>query len=290
MSKPELDDEIEIERANARLIAAHKEAAFVRGDMPPEAVEARMKGMSRRSFLWGALAVGATVGGVKWIGAQRTEDGAVWPLRRALQTNEEIWRDLSNQLKLAPTFPARRAQQIRANGNYGLSDDFDAATWKMNVEGLDGAPAQVTLDHIKKLPKITMTTELKCIEGWSIIVSWAGVRFSDFMAKFHPQTQSGNAPDIAGKPQDLVPYVSMITPNQEYYVGLDMPSMMHPQTLLAYEMNGAPLTVEHGAPLRLVTPTKYGIKQIKRIGRIEFTTARPADFWGEQGYDWYSGH
>ena len=65
---------------------------------------------------------------------------------------------------------------------------------------------------------------------------------------------------------------------------------MHPQTLLAYELNGQPLTIEHGAPLRIASPLKYGIKQIKRIGRIEFTDERPKDYWGEQGYDWYSGH
>ena len=277
MSKPELEDEIEIDRANARLIAAHQEAAFVRGDMPPEAVKARMKAMSRRSFLWGALAVGATVGSVKWIGAQRTEDGAVWPLRRALQTNEEIWRDLSNQLKLAPTFPIRRARQIRANGDIGLGDDFDAATWKMNVEGLDGAPAQVSLDHIKKLPKITMTTELKCIEGWATVVNWGGARLSDWVRQYN------------NDPNQLPQYVGLMTPDGGYYVGLEKAAALHPQTLLCYEMNGKPLTLEHGAPLRLVTPIKYGIKNLKRIGTLSFTDVRPEDYWAQQGYDYYAG-
>jgi DMSO/TMAO reductase YedYZ molybdopterin-dependent catalytic subunit len=72
-------------------------------------------------------------------------------------------------------------------------------------------------------------------------------------------------------------------------VGLDNASALHPQTLLCYEMQGAPLTSEHGAPLRLVTPVKYGIKNIKRIGAIKFQDTRPADFWAEQGYDWYAG-
>ena len=81
-----------------------------------------------------------------------------------------------------------------------------------------------------------------------------------------------------------------MTSDEGYYVGFDIPSILHPQTLLAYEMNGVPLTLEHGAPLRLATPTKYGIKQIKRIGRIEYTDKRPRDFWAEQGYDWYSEH
>ena len=69
-----------------------------------------------------------------------------------------------------------------------------------------------------------------------------------------------------------------------------MASALHPQTLLCYELNGEPLTAQHGAPLRLVTPLKYGIKQIKRIGTLTFTDERPADFWAQRGYDWHAGH
>ena len=81
----------------------------------------------------------------------------------------------------------------------------------------------------------------------------------------------------------------MATPGEGYYVGLDMESMLHPQTLLAYEINGEPLSDDHGAPLRLVTPVKYGVKNIKRIGLIRYSRNRPADYWAEQGYDWYAG-
>ncbi len=160
-----------------------------------------------------------------------------------------------------------------------------AAAPQMPMPGL-----LLTLDDIKSLPRVEMTTELKCIEGWSVVVNWTGARFSDFINKFQPATRDGSQPNVANQPDNLLPYVSMVTPDGGYYVGMDMPSILHPQTLLAYEMNGAPLTLEHGAPLRLVTPTKYGIKQIKRIGRISFTDARPADYWAERGYDWYSGH
>jgi DMSO/TMAO reductase YedYZ molybdopterin-dependent catalytic subunit len=72
-------------------------------------------------------------------------------------------------------------------------------------------------------------------------------------------------------------------------VGLDTKSLLHPQTLLAWEQNDKPLVYEHGAPLRLIIPVKYGIKNIKRIGLIRFTNQRPRDFWHEQGYDWFSG-
>ncbi len=159
-----------------------------------------------------------------------------------------------------------------------------AAASQMPMPGL-----LLSLDDIKSLPRVEMTTELKCIEGWSVIVNWAGARFSNFIARFLPATRNGSQPDI-NRAGDFVRYVSLITPDGGYYVGMDMPSILHPQTLLVYEMNGAPLTLAHGAPLRLVTPTKYGIKQIKRIGRISYTDERPADYWGERGYDWYSGH
>ena len=136
---------------------------------------------------------------------------------------------------------------------------------------------------------LEMTTELCCIEGWSSIVSWAGVRFSDFMKKHPPATKSGEDPNIAKNPTDLMDYIYLETPDAGYYVGLDMPSALHPNTILCYEMNGEPLPLEHGAPLRLVIPVKYGIKNIKRIGTIRYTNARPADYWAEEGYDWYAG-
>lgn len=149
----------------------------------------------------------------------------------------------------------------------------------------------LTLDDIRTLPRVEMTTELKCIEGWSTIVNWAGARFADFAARYQPPTrEGGGAPGARERPQELVRYVGLATPDGGYYVGMDMPSALHPQTLLCYEMNGQPLTPEHGAPLRLVTPVKYGIKHIKRIGRITFTDERPGDFWAERGYDWHSGH
>ncbi|MEO6333918.1 MAG: molybdopterin-dependent oxidoreductase [Pyrinomonadaceae bacterium] len=195
---------------------------------------------------------------------------------------------MDNESPMRPTNQLHEDKNSKENPNAAhemppATEDRAAAS-QMPMPGL-----LLTLNDIKRLPRVEMTTELKCIEGWSVVVNWAGVRFSDFLANYLPNTANGGRPDI-GQPEAFLRYVSMVTPDGGYYVGLDMPSMMHPQTLLCYEMNGAPLTMEHGAPLRLVTPTKYGIKQIKRIGRIVFTDVRPADYWAEQGYDWYSGH
>jgi DMSO/TMAO reductase YedYZ molybdopterin-dependent catalytic subunit len=84
-------------------------------------------------------------------------------------------------------------------------------------------------------------------------------------------------------------YLGLSTPDEEYYVGIDMPSALHPQTLLCYEMNGKPLPMDQGYPLRLIIPVKYGIKSLKRIGSMYFENERPPDYWAERGYDYFSG-
>ncbi len=110
-------------------------------------------------------------------------------------------------------------------------------------------------------------------------MQWAGVRFADFIEMFPPALIDGKEPR----------YVYMETPDGDYYVGYDLHNLRHPQALLVTEMMGAPLTQFHGAPLRLYTPTKYGYKQIKRIGLIAYTNDKPDDYWTKLGYDWYGG-
>jgi hypothetical protein len=245
-------------------------------------------------------------------------------VRRALEFDEGLARSYFRESRLAPTFSRALAREPRVNGTEGMgSRGFDPASWRLHVEGLAvpvgsrratrAAPRQsprpgnpgagakalqedagegvrlLTLEDIKALPRVEMVAELDCIEGWSVVVQWVGARLADFAARYPPATRSGGPPDVRGRPQDLVQYVGLATPDGSYYVGLDMASALHPQTLLCYEMNGAPLTLPHGAPLRLVLPVKYGIKSIKRIGTIRFTDMRPADYWAERGYDWYAG-
>jgi len=255
-----------------------------------EQVRRRMRQKSRRSFLGLAAGFAAGFGVWEWLTSRHEIDGLPWPFRKTLETNEQLARDYFRTRRLAPTFNADRISADRVNGDEGLEDEIDVAAWKLQVEGLSAqdGPLMLGLDAIQKLPRLEMITELKCIEGWSVVVKWAGARFTDFMRAYPPKTRSG-APFSLDHPEDLPPYVGMATPDGGYYVGLDMESMLHPQTLLCYEMNGSPLTDEHGAPLRLVIPVKYGVKNIKRIGTIRYSTRRPADYWAEQGYDWYIG-
>jgi Oxidoreductase molybdopterin binding domain len=252
--------------------------------------ERRMRQMSRRSFAFGGLTALLGLGGWSWLRTRAEEDGIPWPLRRVLDFNARLAQAYFKDTRLAPTFPLDRAGEPRVNGGLGLENPLDPARWSLRVEAPVSKPRECALKDIKALPRVEMVTELKCIEGWSNVVHWAGARFTDFVTAYGLGTRSGNAPDLAGNPQDLCAYVQLETPGTGYYVGLDMPSALHPQTLLCYEMNGQPLTMPHGAPLRLVIPVKYGIKNIKRIGRLRFLDRRPADYWAERGYDWYAGH
>ncbi|HXJ96235.1 MAG TPA: molybdopterin-dependent oxidoreductase [Terriglobia bacterium] len=255
-----------------------------------EQVRRRMAQRSRRSFLGLGAGFLAGFGAWRWLVTRRDIDGDPWPFRQVLQVNEQLARDYFSSRRLAPEFKPSQVSPDRVNGDVGLDDDVDVSTWRMSVEGLGASdgPLMLGLDAVKQLPRVEMTTEFKCIEGWSVIVQWAGARFKDFMKAYPPATLSG-ADFSFDRPLDIPPYVSMSTPDSGYYVGLEMESMLHPQTLLCYERNGAPLTQEHGAPLRLVIPVKYGVKNIKRIGSIRYTTLRPADYWAERGYDWYIG-
>lgn len=244
---------------------------------PPESLSEDEYGRhTRRALLVGGSATIAGLLGWRWIQTQPTDDRIPGVLRDVHETNEKIWSALFREGHLAPTFPADRASVLMVNGRHGIREEIDLATWELRVEGHDGELLGThTLADLQALPHHEMTIEHKCVEGWSQITTWGGARFSDFATRYGDHVDRD--------------YVSLSTPDGEYYVGLDRATMMHPQTLLVDQMVGQPLDQEHGAPLRLATPLKYGIKQIKRIGTIRFTDERPADYWAERGYDWYAG-
>lgn len=246
-------------------------------DQNKSAPEQELARRTRRSFLTMGVAAAAGYAGWRWLRSSPDDNNLARPFRRVLHVNERLAEAYFDPRHLAPTFGADRVEDLRVNGDIGLGTDFDPAQWRLAVQGSTGAETQrLTLADIRSLPRVEHRTQLKCIEGWSVVNQWAGVRFSDFTEKFAPQSAKAK-------------YVSMQTPDKEYFVGLDMPSALHPQTLLCFEMNGAPLKAENGAPLRLAIPVKYGIKNIKRIGMITYTEERPRDYWANDGYDWYAG-
>lgn len=243
-----------------------------------ETARGELRRRTRRDFLIAGLVGAAGVGAYEWVTKAKEANGTPWPQRDVLNLNGKIAHAYLSDSHLMPSYSASQITPLKPNGDIGLNPDFDFSHWRLAVAHGSGDPSiRLQLSDLLLLPKINMITRFCCIEGWSSIVSWGGVRFSDFTRKFYPPGTN------------LTNYVGMATPDEEYYVGLDMKSALHPQTLLAYERNGKPLEAEHGAPLRLVIPVKYGIKSIKRIASIRYTNARPGDYWAEDGYDWFAG-
>jgi hypothetical protein len=241
--------------------------------------------ISKRTFISFSVFFGLQAAGlIGWLKLKNQPlDGGLLggiqePLRDGLEVNEKIFGNSFDPDKLAKEYPKEAAvKEARVNGLVGIGEDFEAAEWKLNVVKNSGEYLEISLDEIKQLPKTEVIYNFKCIEGWSQVSYWGGVRFSDFLNNF----------DL--KPEAAMKYVGMMTPDEEYYVGIDMPSALHPQTILCYEHNNKPLTPDHGYPLRLIIPVKYGIKSIKRIGSMYFDNEKPSDYWAERGYDYYSG-
>lgn len=180
---------------------------------------------------------------------------------------------------ILPAFAAAMEAYRKAQGNKPPRGQEEAGKSDSTLDA--GTPGLLlTMDNVTRLPRHELVTQFKCIEGWSEIVHWGGVRLADFIAAYPP------AKNAQG---ELPKYVYMETPNGDYYCGFELKECMHPQSLLVTEMAGQPLTQYHGAPLRLHMPIKYGYKQIKRIGLIAYTDEKPDDYWTKLGYDWYAG-
>lgn len=245
----------------------------------PDEIKRELGRRSRRGFLAGGVSLLAAGGGIRWLATSTDfDDGIQSPLRRVFEFNEALW----GQKQPGPPvreFPVDAAANPRVNGIIGLfanrefDSDLPPDPLKVHVQGPGGYEATLGAADLANLPRVESTTELKCVEGWSTIVSWSGYRVADLAQKLSLKST----------------YVGMETPDGAYFVGLDGASALHPQTLLCDTMNGTPLNRLHGGPLRLVIPNKYGVKNLKNIGTIRFTEDRPKDYWAQEGYDWYLG-
>lgn len=232
------------------------------------------------SIVAGILLILFVVIGFNSVQKSQQLGGAPGLLRHSFMWNEKVWSILSSARRMSVKKPKPPSGKTpRVNGMLGLESPVNLKNFVVEIEsGPKNLKLPVSMFHL--IPKSSYSTDFRCIEGWSEETHYSGARFSDFMKQY----------DL-GKKADgsYYQYVGLETPDGQYYVSIDMESMMHDQTVLAYEMNEAPLSLENGAPIRLIIPIKYGIKSLKRIGRIYFSDARPPDYWAERGYDWYSG-
>ncbi len=253
----------------------------MKNDLPTfpktEIDEKDFKKFNRRKLLTWAVLYAAGFAGIRALNNSETKMDLPWPLRSINELNDEVWHSKFQNSRNAPETPIANGP-IRVNGNVGM-DKFVGPDWKLEINSPQlTSPLSLNLDEIKALPSVTESFEFKCIEGWSENITARGVRFSDFMNHF---SELDNFSDYA--------FALLSTINGGYYVSMDMKSLLHPQTLLCYEMNGKTLPMENGYPLRLITSVKYGVKNIKQLGSIDFGYSPPADYWAEQGYGEYLG-
>jgi DMSO/TMAO reductase YedYZ molybdopterin-dependent catalytic subunit len=274
------------------------EGAFSERPIEPIEVEtSTLRRWTRRDLLIvgaGALAT-LVVGGSQlprnvWQQLGLNQGGATgpenkWLLNQALRLDDEVSTLLYSPQHLVPTYTKSQVTPLKNNYNGATPDPAYLPGWHLTLDGLaSGMTVSLDIESLVARHQIhDQITRLVCVEGWSAIAWWSGLRFDDLLQAYPPVSQAKWALlessvnlDANGNPDP-------------YFVSIDLLTAQHPQTLLATHQNGKPLTVEHGAPLRLVVPVKLGLKNIKAITRITYTKHEPPDYWAKRGYSRYDG-
>src|SRR5467141_1588827 len=211
--------------------------------------------------------------------------GKEWFLNQALRIDDDVAEALYSGNRMVPTYNKSQITDLKNNYNGATPDPGYISGWNLTLDGL-ASGLTISLDIRNLMTRFSIQeqiTRLVCIEGWSAIAWWAGLRFDDLLRTYPPMSQARWARvessvnlDASGNPDP-------------YYVSIDLATARHPQTLLATHLNGQPLTVEHGAPLRLMVPVKLGLKNVKAITRLTYVAQEPRDYWAERGYSHYDG-
>jgi DMSO/TMAO reductase YedYZ molybdopterin-dependent catalytic subunit len=250
----------------------------------------------RRDFLlFGAGALAALAGGafllpqetLNRLGVRRNMDspGKEWFLNKALRIDDDVAEALYSGTRRVPTYTKSQITSLKNNYNGATPDPAYISGWKLTLDGLtSGLSISLNIQNLlTRFPVHEQITRLVCVEGWSAIAWWAGLRFDDLFRAYTPMSQAKWALvessvnlDGSGNPDP-------------YFMSLDLATARHPQTLLATHFNGQPLTVDHGAPLRLLVPVKLGLKNVKAVTKITYVAEEPRDYWAERGYSCYDG-
>ena len=210
----------------------------------------------------------------------RGPKGAEKLLRYAERKNESLERALFRHTAMDAPIAGTRLTG-KALPSYFISktvpiwNQAERGRWALEVSGLVNRPLSLTLDDLQKLPRTTQRVNHYCVEGWTAIEEWTGVRLRDLAR-------------LAGA-QPAAKYVDFQSFDSGYNESWDLESALHPQTVVAYGLDGRMLGPAHGAPARVYSPTKLGYKNTKYLTRIVFMPVRNGGYWSDQGYEWYAG-
>jgi DMSO/TMAO reductase YedYZ molybdopterin-dependent catalytic subunit len=257
---------------------------------------ARLRYLSRRDvLLFGAGAVAALAGGafllpqdtLSRLGVRRSMDspGKEWFLNKALRIDDDVAEALYSENRIVPNYTKSQITPLKNNYNGATPDPGYISGWNLTLDGLASGPS-ISLNIRNLLTRFSVheqITRLVCVEGWSAIAWWSGLRFEDLLRAYPPMSQAKWAR------VDSSVNLDALGNTDPYFVSIDLATARHPQTLLATHLNGQPLTVDHGAPLRLLVPVKLGLKNVKAITKITYSVEEPRDYWAERGYSRYDG-
>lgn len=232
--------------------------------------------MKRREF----LLAGAKVAGAAAIAAaggcdsRQPRSGFLGAMERV---NERFQRALFDPARLAPELPEREQTPLAAFPQYKIGIDYPEvpAGWTLKVGGLVQRPLSLSLADLERLPRTRTRVRHHCVEGWSAVAAWDGVRVAEIAR-------------LAGADR-RARYVEFVSFEPGYFSSWDVESALHPQTILAYAMNGERLQTGYGAPLRLYSAVKLGYKMVKYLLEVNFLPVRTGGYWEDQGYEWFAG-
>jgi len=198
-------------------------------------------------------------------------------LRGMLRVNERFEGLLFSPSRLAPEAPEKDLTPEGAFPSYFIADTmpFPPAGWSLKVGGMVAHPGVFTLEQLKAMPRSDIRVRHHCVEGWSAVAAWHGLRLSEL------------ARAVGIDPR--VRYAEFRSFDENYWSSWDLGSALHPQTLLAYGMNGHDLHPDHGAPVRVYSAIKLGYKNVKYLTEVNFLPSRTGGYWEDQGYDWFAG-
>jgi len=268
-------------------------------ERPPPVIEIAPRALryrTRRDFLFFGAGAMATLAGsgfllpqdtLRRIGVRRTENSPAkeWFLNRALRIDDDVAEALYSGNRRVPTYTKSQITPLKNNYNGATPDPGYISGWNLTIDGLDSG-LSISLDIRNLMTRFSVheqITRLVCVEGWSAIAGWAGLRFGDLLRAYPPMSQAKWA-----RVESSVNLDNSGNPDP-YFMSIDLATARHPQTLLATHFNGQPLTVDHGAPLRLLVPVKLGLKNVKAITKITYSAEEPRDYWAERGYSRYDG-
>lgn len=249
--------------------------------------------MKRRQFLKGTAGAASLIA---LAGCDNLTRSSWFPniLHKAERLTDLVQRSITPAKALAKEYNESDISNVfPANGNIdpGTQDYAEMAQnnfieWDVTIDGLVTTPMEFSLAAIKEMPARTQITRHDCVEGWSAIGKWTGVPLGDLIRRVQPLPNAQYAVFYCADVDDE---------GVSYYESMALADCYHPQTILAYELNGKPLDVPHGAPLRLRFERQLGYKQAKYIERIELVESLhdigggKGGYWEDQGYEWYAG-